>query len=224
LRERYRIVIRLLRLVPVTKETTLLDVGCGDGALTGMIYRSFGCQITGTDTSGRGLELAAEMFRKYGFRGEFRLGQEWQLPFSDRSFDVVVCAEMIEHVSEPRKTLRELKRVLKPGGYLVITTPIRMIEDTGRVHLQEWFCREFAEFCRSEFPLPALAHVQSHPVLLYELYFCALRFVSIPARFIIHCLDFLGINVFDCACTSKLHYPMQQALLIRSQRENASCA
>jgi len=45
------------------------------------------------------------------------------LPFEDKSFDVVICRELIEHVSDEQKVYSEIKRVLKPEGYLLITTP-----------------------------------------------------------------------------------------------------
>lgn len=45
------------------------------------------------------------------------------LPFSDESFDVVICREMIEHVQDDQAVFKELRRVLKTGGYLLITTP-----------------------------------------------------------------------------------------------------
>ena len=46
-----------------------------------------------------------------------------QLPFPDASFDVVTCTEVVEHLEHYRDTLRDMHRVLKPGGTLVITTP-----------------------------------------------------------------------------------------------------
>ena len=45
------------------------------------------------------------------------------LPFADASFDLVTCTEVIEHLEHYRQTLREMHRVLKPAGRLVVTTP-----------------------------------------------------------------------------------------------------
>ena len=46
------------------------------------------------------------------------------LPLNDKSFDTVVSTEVLEHVAEPLRALREMQRVLKPGGYLILTTPM----------------------------------------------------------------------------------------------------
>lgn len=47
-----------------------------------------------------------------------------QVPFADNSFDTVVSTEVLEHVPEPLRALREIQRVLKPGGYLVLSAPM----------------------------------------------------------------------------------------------------
>lgn len=51
------------------------------------------------------------------------LADAYQLPFGEGTFDVVVCAEVIEHMREPARALEEVRRVLKPGGKLLLTTP-----------------------------------------------------------------------------------------------------
>ncbi len=51
------------------------------------------------------------------------IGSLEALPFADASFDVVVCTQVLEHVPEPAETLRELRRVLRPGGKLLLTAP-----------------------------------------------------------------------------------------------------
>ena len=50
-------------------------------------------------------------------------GSVMELPFVDHSFDVVLCTEVLEHVPEPVKTLKEFHRVLKPGGHLILSVP-----------------------------------------------------------------------------------------------------
>ena len=52
------------------------------------------------------------------------VGSATDIPLGDASFDTVVCTEVLEHVPDPLKALREMYRVLKPGGYLVLTTPM----------------------------------------------------------------------------------------------------
>nr|UXE44956.1 ubiquinone biosynthesis O-methyltransferase, mitochondrial [uncultured bacterium] len=65
----------------------------------------------------------------------------------DGFFDCVFCSEVIEHATKPEALLCEIARVLKPGGRLVLTTPIRLAEvpaDPNHVH--EWFPGEFIQF------------------------------------------------------------------------------
>src|SRR6185437_14227494 len=52
------------------------------------------------------------------------VGSATDIPLDDASFDTVVCTEVLEHVPDPLKALREMYRVLKPGGYLILSTPM----------------------------------------------------------------------------------------------------
>ncbi len=52
------------------------------------------------------------------------VGSATDIPLSDATFDTVVCTEVLEHVADPLKALREMYRVLKPGGYLILSTPM----------------------------------------------------------------------------------------------------
>ena len=52
------------------------------------------------------------------------VGSATDIPLGDASFDTVVCTEVLEHVPDPLRALREMYRVLKPGGYLILSTPM----------------------------------------------------------------------------------------------------
>ena len=52
------------------------------------------------------------------------VGSATDIPLADNSFDTVVCTEVLEHVPDPLKALREMHRVLKPGGHLILSTPM----------------------------------------------------------------------------------------------------
>jgi 2-polyprenyl-6-hydroxyphenyl methylase/3-demethylubiquinone-9 3-methyltransferase len=95
----------------------LLDAGCGTG-LFSQVAEERGAIVTSVDV---GESLLAEVAKKSHSRRI--VGSVMDLPFPDRSFDVVICTEVIEHTVDPRRGVTEVARVLRPGGTLVLTTP-----------------------------------------------------------------------------------------------------
>ena len=94
-----------------------LDLGCGDGALTTLVRAE---RVTGADVSG--VALARARARAPGAE-LVELEPDAPLPVGDSSFDLVLCAETIEHVRDVQLLLSEVRRVLRPGGRLALTTP-----------------------------------------------------------------------------------------------------
>jgi ubiquinone/menaquinone biosynthesis C-methylase UbiE len=102
----------------------VLDVGCGTGTLALEVARRAGRagRVTGIDPSTEQITRARSKVARHNVPIEFQLGVIEQLPFSDRSFDVVLSTLMMHHLpaSLKRQGLAEIARVLKPGGRLVI--------------------------------------------------------------------------------------------------------
>jgi 2-polyprenyl-3-methyl-5-hydroxy-6-metoxy-1,4-benzoquinol methylase len=94
---------------------TLVDVGCGSGSLFKHVRQRFDRYI------------GADIVRYASFPKEAEFVavdlESGRLPFMDASVDTVACIETIEHVENPRALVRELVRLAKPGGWLVVTTP-----------------------------------------------------------------------------------------------------
>jgi SAM-dependent methyltransferase len=94
-----------------------LDIGCGDGALTAQLDAE---ELVAADVSEVALSRARG--RLPGAR-LVPLEPDGPLPFADSEFDIVLCAETLEHVRDVQLLLSEARRVLRPGGELAITTP-----------------------------------------------------------------------------------------------------
>jgi SAM-dependent methyltransferase len=94
-----------------------LDLGCGIGRLTPAIDAA---AVTAADVSPVALERARERRPDARF---IELEPDQPLPLDDGEFDLVVCAETIEHVRDVQLFLSEIRRVLRPGGTLGLTTP-----------------------------------------------------------------------------------------------------
>jgi 2-polyprenyl-3-methyl-5-hydroxy-6-metoxy-1,4-benzoquinol methylase len=109
---------------------SFLDAGCGDGrylaALGGAARR-----VAGVDLSARILETAAATARQSGVEPELHAASLEALPFDEAAFDVVLCSQVLEHVVDVEAAARELARVLRPGGVLVLST------DNARNHVSQ---------------------------------------------------------------------------------------
>ncbi len=98
----------------------LLDMGCGSGYLAKLLKAGVpGLVVHGVDISSVALERARD-----------HLDQIWQvdldkndMPVSSEQYDTVTCIEVLEHLYDPDHAMREIARVLAPGGYTVVTVP-----------------------------------------------------------------------------------------------------
>ncbi|GAA2344392.1 class I SAM-dependent methyltransferase [Streptomyces kunmingensis] len=103
-----------------TRRATVLDVGCGDGSAAAITARRLpGHHLIGVDWSQNALRRAAIRVPEV-VRGELT---DHGLPFRDSAADAVLLSEVIEHLVDPDTALDELRRVLRPGGHLMLSTP-----------------------------------------------------------------------------------------------------
>jgi SAM-dependent methyltransferase len=121
-RRTHRKFFRVLDLVAAALPCeALLDAGCGDGLYLEAIGSS-AKRLVGTDISGRILETARRTAARSGVEPELVRANLERLPFAEGEFDVVLCTQVVEHLLDPAQGLRELARVLRRGGVLVVTT------------------------------------------------------------------------------------------------------
>ena len=100
-----------------------LDIGTGPGLIPIMLAaRAPGLRLTGVDLSEPMLQKARNAAEAAGVadRLDFRLGDAKSLPFSERSFDLVLCNSLLHHLPAPLALLNEISRVSKPGGAILL--------------------------------------------------------------------------------------------------------
>lgn len=120
---------------------SILDAGCGDGRYTRLLLKHADpdARITAFDLSRRMLVRSRRRLRSD--RVTYVSADITRLPYPDGCFDAVVCGWVLEHLPDPRPGLRELARVLQPGGKLLLM----VTEDTlyGSMCSRMWDCRTY---------------------------------------------------------------------------------
>ena len=110
----------------LSEARSILDAGCGIGHW-GRVLAPFlppDASLVGVDREPESVAKAAEIAKAKGLnRFSYRTGDANSLPFGDAEFDVVTCQTLLIHVPDPRATIREFVRVLKPGGLLALAEP-----------------------------------------------------------------------------------------------------
>jgi SAM-dependent methyltransferase len=103
----------------------LLDVGCGPGSITvGLAAAVAPGLVTGVDFQPAQIEQARAGAAKLGVTNvRFETADIYQLPFTDASFDVVFANAVLMHLHDPLAALRELRRVLRPSGFVAVRNP-----------------------------------------------------------------------------------------------------
>ncbi|MFQ6083730.1 MAG: class I SAM-dependent methyltransferase [Candidatus Aminicenantia bacterium] len=110
--------------LPIEDNFLILDLGCAQGTLSYFLRKKGGTWISG-DLDFDNLKTAKEILKK----NLIQIDQE-RIPFLDNSFDLIVTLDYLEHLKEDDQCLREIYRVLKLGGKVLISTPL-----TGKFYL-----------------------------------------------------------------------------------------
>ena len=185
------------RRIPLGRGDLILDAGCGEGRHTFECFRHE-CAILGMDLSHQSLLKAryvlGQMERRREAQGRVLLlrGDALRFPFTDGTFDKIICAEVIEHVEDDRKGVAELARILNVGGKIAITVPTRLTE-----HVYDYLSKEY-------FRTPG-GHIRK----------------VIPRR-LARCMEENGLRVYAVGFAHAFHFPYWMLRCIFGlHRENA---
>jgi ubiquinone/menaquinone biosynthesis C-methylase UbiE len=102
---------------------SVLDIGCADGVFSKAIYdKTKADKYIGMDVLKTSVDWANDKWRRVK-KMKFKVGDAHKLDFKAKTFDAVFILEVLEHVHNPLKVLKEVKRILKKGGYAVLLVP-----------------------------------------------------------------------------------------------------
>ena len=121
-RDRYRNELTdaaVLQAIGPCQNMKILDAGCGEGYMCRKLA-DLGAQAVGIDASERLIEAARNHPGQQHASMSFEVASADSLPYADGSFDLVLCNHLLNDLPDPSDTIRELARVLRPGGRIVI--------------------------------------------------------------------------------------------------------
>ena len=145
---------KILGCIGLEKE--IVDIGCGEGILLEKLIQRFpDAKVSGIDPSPENVSIC----RKHGL--DVYAGSAYELPLESASVDCVLFIEVIEHLKHPELAIREIHRILKKDGRLVLLFPQDSIFKLARLltfkfkeafydagHVKQWYPTEMIEFLR----------------------------------------------------------------------------
>ncbi len=136
----------------------ILDYGCGAGYGTNLIWRrGRPREVVGIDLSPEAIAYCRNTYADLA--SHYQTMTAGDVPFGDRSFDVVLLFQVIEHVADDVRALDEIRRILRPGGVALLTTPNLLTEEptssatspANRHHVREYSPASLGELCAKVF-------------------------------------------------------------------------
>jgi ubiquinone/menaquinone biosynthesis C-methylase UbiE len=128
--------VRYQAALGLVKGKVVLDIASGSGYGTQLLAKT-AKKVYGVDVNEKSVKYAQENFSARNV--EYKAGDGVKIPLADKSVDIVITFETIEHIKDYKKFLSESKRVLKPGGMMVVSTPNELeFAEGNHFHLHEF--------------------------------------------------------------------------------------
>ena len=139
----------------VGKGTNVLEIGCGDGGNL-LPFSRMGCNVVGVDMAKGRIRDARKFFQENGAKGRFIASNVFLVKELKYQFDLIVCHDVIEHITDKEGFMRKCKQLLKQGGGILMSFPAWQMPFGGH-----------QQICRSRF-LSYLPFFHLLPTALYE--------------------------------------------------------
>ncbi|UUC47035.1 class I SAM-dependent methyltransferase [Flavobacterium cerinum] len=221
---------------PYVKGKTVLDIASGEGYGTHLLSET-AAFVYGVDIDESAVEAAKQKYKKENVR--FQQGSTSAIPLDDHSIDIVISFETIEHHDQHEMMLSEIKRVLRPDGILIISTPDKLYYSDKRnfnnpFHVKELYQHEFTSLLSNYFgnqqlltqhhsngnSLIADVKSQNVPKFLTGNY-NALQQIDVPGLYLIAIVsdklfDHTDISIFDGGSIIEKEYQQKIAEIYNS--------
>lgn len=150
------------------------DIGCGAGT-QGLLWAEMGYHVHGVDINSPLVGLAKDRAAEAGFNIDYCVGTAAALPWPEKSMDVCLVPELIEHVAQWRECLDEFARILAPGGILVLTTNNTLcpVQYEFNLPLYSWYPSRLKRYCErlAVTTKPSLANYAKYPAVNWFTYY-----------------------------------------------------
>ena len=161
-------VLRVAAQTEMGSQLDVADIGCGAGTQS-RIWAERGHRVYGVDVNEPLIRLAEKRAAERGLAIKFEVGTATALPWADRSMDVCLVPELLEHVADWQSCVNQAARVLRPGGllYLSTTNVLCPRQQEFNLPLYSWYPRMLKRYCErlAVTTRPAIANYAKYPAV-----------------------------------------------------------
>jgi 2-polyprenyl-3-methyl-5-hydroxy-6-metoxy-1,4-benzoquinol methylase len=203
-------VLRVAAQTGMAAPFDVADIGCGAGTQC-RLWAESGHRVVGVDVNEPLIQLAAKRAAEQGLDIKFDIGTATALPWPDRSMDVCLVPELLEHVADWQSCVNEAARILRPGGLLYLSTTNFLCpkQQEFNLPLYSWYPGMLKRYCErlAVTTHPAIANYAKYPAVNWFSFY-GLRDYLKPLGF--RCLD--RFHLIDTAGKSRFAQSIVSAL------------